>query len=71
MFAETVPLIMENVILQFSNKDHLLDFCAQVDGIRCTIDLDRFTLSSIFAEPVIELAINRYSVSVFADSLIY
>jgi hypothetical protein len=62
---------MENVILQFHTKAQLLDFCAKIDGIRCTIDLERLTLSSAFTEPVIELAIRRYGVSIFADNLIY
>ena len=62
---------MNNVILQFSNKAQLLDFCAEIEGMRCTIDLEKLTLSSAFAEPVVELAISRYGVSIFSDSLIY
>lgn len=62
---------MENVILQFNSKDQLLQFCSQMEGIRCTIDLERYTLCSVFTEAIIELAIKRYGVRVFADSFIY
>lgn len=58
---------METVVLQFSTREQLLDFCAPINNISCTVDLEKFTLSS-HSEDVIELAMNKYGVSIFAEN---